>query len=337
MNQVTARWGRAACVLAALLLAACLKAPDDGDQLYSSYIVPADVTPPEFESDMAAAMKLDANDGFSGSMIPLRTGFANGEKVDFWDLGTLTATTVKPMWIFRRIERDGSEGPTGHPNLIDSIPGDTAYTPLRQLYKVMVTDAWDGERLTSLRALEDAIEFGLVEAPVPQSFFANCVVVLSTMMLQDNPEGDLRGPEPTFYRGKYVRQFCMQPGVPFMDGVTQFPLKDGQLTPASAYLLRRENEVTPLDEVAFKTDLDNDGDMVDSNVVFDTTVKEMGYNSIWKSYDVTVPRDYEFGTSTSEGDLFEDAAGGLAGKQGRVIQYKDNAVFLNRPIRWESP
>ena len=322
-----------ACTAVALLAPACLKAPDDGSELYSSYIVPADAMVPKLEDDMAAKMKLDANDGFSGGVIPLRTGFAGGVPVQYWDLGQLTAISVKPMWIFRRLQ-DGSDQWIGHPNLIDSIPGDTPYTPLRQLYKVYMTEAWDGERIASLRALEDAIEFHLVEAPVPLDVFADCVVTLKEMLLQDSGDGSENvTTQPTYYRGKEVNQFCIQYLNDDSFGVGMLPLKNQSFTPGNAYLLRRENELQPLDESQAKTDLNGDGDMTDSNTVFDTNVGEPGYTSIWKSLDVAVPRDYVFGTSTSEDDLFDDTPGGLAGKADRVIQYKDNAVFLNRPIK----
>jgi hypothetical protein len=329
MNHVKPCGRSAACASAALLLCACLELPDDGDQLYSSYIVPADADVPLFEADEAAAKKLDLNKGFSGSTIPLHTGFAGGELIEYWDLGTLAAASAKPMWIFRHQGSDISSAGR-HPNLIDSIPGDTAYTPLRQLYIVTLNQSWDGERITSLRALEDAVEFGLVASPVAQNSFVNCVVVLSTTTLQVSREGESKGPDPTYYRGKEVSQFCLQG---FEPSVGAFELKDGQFTPGNAYLLRRENESQPLDESVVKKDLNGNESLLDSNVVFDSNVGGMGYTSVWKSLDVLVPRNYMFGDSKSQDDLFEKKDGGLAGKPDRVIQYRDNAVFLNRPIK----
>ena len=323
-----------ACAAVALLAPACLKAPDDGSELYSSYIVPADVDVPMLDDDMPSLMKLDANDGFMGTRIPLRTGFAGGVPVQYWDLGQLMAISIKPMWIFRRRLQDGSDQWIGHPNLIDSIPGDTPYTPLRQLYKVYMTGAWDGERIASLRALEDAIEFHLVEAPVPQDVFVNCVVTPKSMRLQDSADpNDTIDPQPTYYRGKIVHQFCIQYNNDDSVGVGMLPIKNQMFNPGNAYLLRRENELSPLDETLLKADLNEDGDMLDTNTVFDTNVGDPGYTSIWKSLDVAVPRDYLFGTSTSEDELFDELPSGLAGKADRVIQYKDNAVFLNRPIK----
>jgi hypothetical protein len=252
--------------------------------------------------------------------------------VQYWDLGTVAATAVRPMWIFRR---HGANGPEEvmHPNMIESIPGDTSYTPLRQLYTVYVTSAWDGEKITSLRALEDAIEFGLVETAEAQQSFVDCVVVSRATQLE-NPINGEAGPLPAYYKGQRVFQFCIYA---LEDGAGAFGLNNGMFTPNDAYLLRRENELQPLDEAQVKADLNADGDMSDTNTVFDANIGQAGYNAIWKSYDVLVPRAYEFGSAKSQDDLFEQKPQGLAGKEGRVDSFKDNAVFLNRVIRRELP
>jgi hypothetical protein len=312
---------------------ACLKPEQDNGLLYSSYVLPADAGIPRLEDDMAAGKKLAANSGFSGLTIPLRTGFVAGNEVHYWDLGVAPSLSAKPMWIFRR-HGDQSADEIGHPNLVDSIPGDTAYTPLRQLYVVFVTAAYNGERITSLRALEDAVELKLVEAPAPQDRFVNCVGVLSTMQLQAGGDMDPLTPDATYYRGETVYQFCIGG---FEPGVGAFTLKDGIVTAGNAYLVRRTNEAQPIDEALFKTDLNGDGDMVDTNTVFDSNVRDMSYVSVWHSLDVVVPADYKFGDAKAESDLFDKVSGQLIGKAAKVLQYKDNGTFLNRPIQPVTP
>jgi hypothetical protein len=333
MNQVNSslcRLTRALGVLALLSTPGCLQQYDDGSQLFSANVLAPGTTVPLFENDKGAAKKLDANDGFSGMLIPLHSAFAAGNEVQYWDLGTLAAIAPKPMWIFRR--RGEGEGPAkevGHPNLIESIPGDTPYTPLRQLFVVFVTGSYHGERITSLRALEDAIEIGLVEAPVAQDRFVNCNVTLSTMQLQTSVDGASIAPESAYYRGREVSQFCIGG---FFDMVGAFLLKDGAITAGNAYLPRRENESQPLDEALLKGKLNDDDDMLDTNVVFDSNVGDMNYMSVWKSFDVIVPSTFQYGDAKSEADLFVKKGSLLSGKADKVISYKDNAVFLNRPI-----
>jgi hypothetical protein len=314
---------------------ACLEPQKDDGMLYSSYVLSAGAKVPRLEDDMGAGKKLDANDGFSGSLIPLRTGYVAGKEAKYWDLGQVAALAAKPMWIFRR-QGDGSSEEIGHPSLIDSIPGDTPYTPLRQLYVVLVTDAYHGQVITSERALEDAIDLKIVEAPVPQDHFVNCVVTLSTMQRQVGPDmTDVVSPEPAYYRGKIVYQFCIGG---FENGVGALPLNmDGTVTAGNAYLVRRVNEGAPLDEATFKADFNADEDMLDSNTVFDSNVRDMKYTSVWKSIDVQVPAEYNFGDAKAESDLFTKMSGQLIGKSGKVVQFKDNLVFLNRPIQPETP
>jgi hypothetical protein len=312
------------------LLSGCLDAASEG-ALYSSYVLPAGTEVPQLDDDMGAMKKLDQNDGL-GSMIPLRSAFVAGRNVQYWDFGTVAALSVKPMWVFRRRNDVGTGDPKeiGHPDLIDSIPGDTPYTPLRQIFVVFVTDLFRDERITSLRALDDAVELGIVEAPQAADYFVNCVVTLGTVQLQTTDDGTTTGPAAAYYRGRIVRQFC--PGG-LVAKVGAFALgKDGSFSPGNAYLLRRENETQPLDETLFKSDLNGDGDKLDTNVIFEASVNEDAYTSIWRSIDVVVPRDYKFGAAKAESDLFDEADGMMMGKS-TVVQYRDNGVFLNRPIK----
>jgi hypothetical protein len=312
---------------------ACLDGPSE-TALYSSYILPAGADVPKLEDDLGAAAKLRANAGL-GSMIVLRSAFVAGHNVQYWDFGQLTTISVKPMWVFRRRNALGTGDPQeiGHPDLIDSIPGDTPYTPLRQIFVVFVTDLYRNERVTSLRALDDAVELGIMEAPQAADYFVNCIVAPSTVQLQTSDDGTSMGPQSAYYRGKLVKQFC--PGG-LVAKVGAFAFKDGSFMPGNAYLVRRVDETQPLDEALFKADLDGDGDQLDTNTIYDSNVNEDSYTSVWRSLDVVVARDYKFGTARAESDLFDDTSGMLVAKDA-VLQYRDNGVFLNRPIKQVLP
>jgi hypothetical protein len=332
VNSYPSSCVRAVCAALLLAATACLKPASETGELYSSYVLPPNAHVRLLEDEPGAAKKLDANDGL-GMTIPLRSAFVGGSEVQYWDFGPITAISVKPMWIFRSRGADMALE-VDHPNLIDSIPGDTPYTPLRQLFLTFVTDAYRGERITSLRALEDAVEMGLLEAPQPQDVFVNCVVALSTVQRQISKEGAMDGPQPAYYRGRVVNQFCVGG---FVANVGAFQLKDGSFTPGNAFLLRRENETQPLDEALLKADLNADGDMLDTNTVYDSKPdpNDMTYTSVWKSIDVLVPREYMFGEAKAQSDLFTGKGSNLVGKAGKVVQYRDTGVFLNRPIRQE--
>jgi hypothetical protein len=326
----------AAYALCALFLGACLDSSRE-QGLYSSYILPANTTVPRLEDDPDAAKKLDANDGL-GTMVMLHTAYEAGGEVQYWDFGTLAAVSLKPMYIFRRrgdMATDLSQD-ANHPDLIDAIPGDTAYSPLRQIYVVYVTDAYAGERITSLRALEDAVDKGLVMSPHPTTYFVNCVVTLSTVQMQMSDDGTSVGPQDVYYHGQLVKQFCIGG---LYSGVGAIALnKDGSFTPDYAYLVRRENENQPLDETLLKTDLNSDGDLSDTNVIFTSPVgRDMStYSGIWRDYDVVVPRSFKLGDAKAESDLF-DRNGNVLASKANVIGFTDTGMFLNRPIKYVPP
>lgn len=310
----------------------CLEPQPERSPPYSSYVMAADARIPRLEDDPAAAKKLDANDGL-GATIPLHTAYEAGQEVHYWDLGTLTATTLKPMYIFRRPAESAGDlsRDVGHPDLIDSIPGDTAYSPLRQIFVVYINASYAGERITSIRALEDAVEIGIVSSPQPVQFFVDCVVTLSTVQLQTSEDGSSMGPQDAFYKGKLVKQFCIGGLVSTVGAIA---LKDNTFTPGNAYLLRHENEGQPLDEGLLKQDLNEDGDLLDTNTVYDSKPLDAAYTSIWRSFDVVVQKDFKLGDAKTESDLFDRLNGQLYGK-GKVVSYRDTGAFLNRPIMLE--
>jgi len=331
MSHSSHRLLGAACALQLLWLSGCLE-PETQLGIYSSYVMPADYRVPHYEEDQAAAKKLDLNDGL-GTSVALRTGYAGGSEVQYWDLGTLTATTLRPMYIFRMANDPSAVAQDReiHPDLIDSIPGDMPYSPLRQIYVVFVTDRYRGERITSVRALEDAAELGLVSSPQPHPFFANCVVTLSTVQFQIADDGSSTVGSDAYYRGRIVKQFCAGG---LVADVGAIKLKDNAFTPGNAYVLRRQSELSPLDESTLKQDLNDDGDQIDTNTVFDSEVRaDPGvYTGVWKSFDVSVSRTYQLGDAKAESELFERKGSALSAT-AKVLDYRDTGMFLNRPQR----
>jgi hypothetical protein len=316
-----------------LSLSACLNPPSP-EALYSSYVLPSTAVVPELEADEAAAKKLSANASL-GSFIPLRTGYANGKEVKYWDFGELASLSLKPMYIFR-YHIEGEDGTLTqdqtHPHLIDSIPGDTAYTPLRQIFVVdFNTRLYRGERITSIRALEDAVELGIVNSPTPADFFANCLVTPSSVQMQvTDDDGQMVGPEITYYRGKVVRQFCV--GYPYSK-VGAIAHMEGKFKPGIAYSIRRRSDEDVLDETLLDIDLNDDGDLLDTNTIFNDDVGTNSYSGIWNSFEIQVDRTWKLGDAKQESDLFERDGDILTAKD-KVVDFSDRGVFLNRPIRF---
>lgn len=324
-------------VLGLFGLCGCLTTPA-ADDLYSSYVLPADAEVPDLEADEAAAKKLALNASL-GSFIPLRTGYFMDREVKYWDFGELTSTNLKPMYLFRYYDETGKSvdqgaEPDAHPKLIDAIPGDSAYTPLRQIYAVDLNlSTYRGEQITSIRALEDAVDMGLVEPPVPSEFFANCLVVPSTIQMQTTDDGQTIGPEIAYYKGKKVRQFCVGD---LFTKIGAIMLTDNKFKPGNAYTIRRRSDVKVVDETLLDTDLNDDGDLLDTNTIFNDDVGTKTYSGIWSSFEVEVDRNWKLGDAKQESDLFVRDGDRLTAKEN-VLDFRDRGVFLNRPIRWVPP
>lgn len=287
-------------VMFAVCLSACLGPAPDNGELYSSYVLPAGTDLPRLDDDPAAAKKLDVNDGLEKT-IPLRSGFSGGAAVSYWDFGTLASAAPRPMYIFRRLTAEGTELSTKvHPDLIDAIPGDAAYSPLRQLFVVYVTSKWRGELITTMRALEDAAELNLVQSPQPLQLLMNCVVTAAATQIQEAPDGSQMAQQDALYHGQLVKQFCVGP----------LPLKEGAFTPGNAYSIRRMNETQPIADAA----------------VYDST-----RTGVWRNFEVTVSPEYETGDATDEAQLFDRSGSALRSKPP-ALEYRDTGAFLNRPI-----
>jgi hypothetical protein len=303
---------------------ACLDRPEHEPIGYSRFVLDADAEVRPLERNVDAKMKLDLNDGLT-SPVKLHTGFAKGIVVPYWDLGQ-SPTSAEPMWLLTAGEDAASEL-ADHPPVIDSIPGDTAYSPIRILFAVQVTAKYQGQRIPSLRALEDAVELGLVLEPKPLDTFTNCVVTLEETEFE-SVEGPVLRPERAFYRDRAVHQFCV-PGTGRERA--SFPLKMGSVVFGNAYNLRRENQTIVLDETALKLKLNEDDDQLDSNVVFDVAPGDAGYTSLWKGFEVVVPSGYGFAQIQSFEQLFDKGPGGLDAR-AQVIEYRDTMLVLNRPL-----
>lgn len=302
-----------ACVAAPLL--GCLERADERPG-YSAELRDQRRGLPVLERDELLRNQVAANDGIEPDQSPLRTGFIDGEQVYFWDFGPTKSmsASLEPLWTFRRRTAGGADQQVDHPDLIDSVPGDDNYSPLRARFVVYVTSAYGGERIASLRALEDAIELGLVHEPEPAGDFVQRPVVLEDARLP-LPDGGELEPEPVYYRGMVAHQFRLGG-----DGerVRPVPMMGSPPTP-NLYRLQRRNQSSPMDETAMGSDLDGDGDQNDTNTILSVGADDPRNIGLWTELEVIVPPSYVFAAATHESDLFV--------QQGRALEAKPDAVL----------
>jgi hypothetical protein len=153
----------------------------------ASHILPAGSSVPAIADNAELVNQIKTYCGLSSSTITSgritrSTGKAAAATVMYWDFGRASVAgsfaVVAPLYVLADPDGAGGYIPrTDHPYLIDTIPGDPAYAAVRRMLYVPVTASYAGEQLTSLEALAEALERGLVGEPVPAGTWRNMPVV----------------------------------------------------------------------------------------------------------------------------------------------------------------
>ncbi len=215
----------------------------------------------------------------------------------------------------------------GHPTIIDVIPGDPGYSPFWQLFLLPVTEAYDGELLTSFAAVQEAREQGLAGPPVALDLYVNCPVVHRDSELA-LPSG-FKAPNQFFYRGTRASYF----------GAGMSPLRSGSslVDVQPLYQLRREGG-EPLDETVRGVDMTGDGDTVDTNHVFAMDPDAVWFSPLTQAVEAVVVADTaavdtygDDSISDVEGasDLFDEAGNP---RSSRLIALYPGTELRNTPL-----
>jgi hypothetical protein len=182
----------------------------------SASVLPKGTPVPSVAMNPDLATQIAINDGLdsnalmmSGNVITRGTGFAaDGTQVKYWAIGA-TSLAPSPMYIFGSgdpMSTSFAPLPNNHPPLVGVVPGDLEYQPIHTIYRVAVTDKYDGQQITTLAALSDAIDLQLVQAPVSIKVFVNWPIVRSGLKLDVGAGGPL-APTPVYAHGYAVDSF----------------------------------------------------------------------------------------------------------------------------------
>jgi hypothetical protein len=167
------------------LVDAAKDAPPGGPR----FVLPAGTTVPSVGDNLELLSQIKVYDGLSdnalamsGGVVTRSTGKAAGTTVMYWSFGAVPVAenfiVSAPLYVLADDDGAGNLTPrTDHPWLVDSIPGDSRYSAMRRLIYVPVTPAYDGHVLTSIDALNEAIELGLVGEPKPAGTWRNMPIV----------------------------------------------------------------------------------------------------------------------------------------------------------------
>ena len=158
-------------------------------------LLPAGTDVPSLGTNPELLVQVRINDGLSdlalmmnNGVVTRGTGKSAGATVRFWNFGPATVDSgfavAAPVYVIGRDEAGVFTPLTEHPRLIDTIPGDVRYTAVRRVINVPVTDKYKGELITTVAALGEALELGLVGEPVPDGTWVNLPVVLPGTTLE---------------------------------------------------------------------------------------------------------------------------------------------------------
>jgi hypothetical protein len=172
--------------LSVLLLSGCLDPLTEDAAGYSRNLLPADAAVSSVSADPAFTRRIDMNDGISNLSAPLKSGFAMGKPVKYWDLGAGRGTGT-PAYQLARCDAEQvplQDGQIDHPLLFDAVPGDSDYTQFWAVSFVCVTPKYQGQRITTMLALADAYELGLVLEPKEAMKWVHAPVVQEGAVLE---------------------------------------------------------------------------------------------------------------------------------------------------------
>lgn len=319
----------------ALALPACLD-PLVSDVVERPHLILAAGTElPELTDDPIARAALDRADGLDDDYIELRSAFARGERIWYWDLGPASPSPI-PLYMLVVADPQGFfETPAGrfsplpgHPPIFDAIPGDPGYSPWWTVVLWPVTEAYADQVLGSFAAMDEAFRQGLVSASVTLPMAINCPVVLPEARLENVP-GDassLTEPNPAYYQGSEVYYFSFD----------AIPVTGPSVPVPPLYMLRREGG-EPLSEPWRGVDFTKDGDQVDSNDLFAEVPGDAGYSGMVELFDAVVT-DGEFIDESGSDDSSEldDAAQLFSDGEPdpeRTVALHSQGIVANRPLR----
>jgi hypothetical protein len=248
------------CVILCLTIATagCIDARVTDDPVRGAGVLPAGTVLPAIETDPILAAQLEEYDGVSGT-VPRVTSFAGGTVIHTWDFGPAPSFAA-PVYMLVRATGPGTFDRVAHNTIVETIPGDPGYSPYWGMYLVYVTARYQGEVLSSVAAIDEAVSLGLVDPPVAQDFAVNCAETAPTISIEVGG-GQPPLPPPARFNVKGW-------SVPYYD-FGKLPLLDRVTIPeARRYQLRREGG-EPLSEPVRGIDMTADGDVNDSNDVYD--------------------------------------------------------------------
>ena len=211
-------------IAGATALGGCTLDPLVSDEAGTSiHILPPGTAVPHVSSDLDLSRQIRINDGLSdsaleeaGGVLALKSGWAAGAQVKYWDFGNAPAYGAL-LYVLVRKNADETVTPVAHPWLAAALPGDPGYSPFWYVQYVPVTDLYQGEILSTIRAITDAVELGLIEEPYPAELYLDGPIVAAGTTLDMGTDQPTKATIQVLARGYMVDMFALGGAEPFKE------------------------------------------------------------------------------------------------------------------------
>lgn len=212
----------------------------------------------------------DSQNGFVTS-APLVAGFTRnqstapftGQIAWYWLVGGTNAS-VNPIYFFNY--QNGAPVRGQYP-IIDVKPGDTGYTHFWEINNVTVPNNYAANTIKSLTTLNGARQAGLVTVKDAGRSINGPLVAHNIKIAVVNGEPQFQS---VWYRTDLATMAVFETNLP-----------NGAVPAISIWLIQRNGDSCPLLEALCNRDLNNDGDLKDSNDLIDTYPGQLGYSPLW--------------------------------------------------------
>jgi len=215
--------------------------------------------------------------------LPYRQGFAQGDKVWYWDVPDQAIDVIVDIYL---VSKDDVllEGP-----IIDVIPGDVGYSPIWRKVFLNTTATYNGEIIRSREAIDLALQLGILDQAQPSEQVVNCPVVSRNAVIALAKNSTKAADLITgWYRNRRVNLVSFSPP-------SLVPLELNRIPVFPLYIFQRINERIPIDEAVSGIDLNGDNALLSSNIVFAANVTERidaRYSPIWEPWLVRTSSTY---------------------------------------------
>lgn len=309
---------------ASLTLGGCTLDPlVDDDPAVSVHILPPGTEVPSVDVDSELVYQILVHDGLddgplveAGGVIAPKTGFAGGLPVTYWSFGNAPRIGAQ-IYVLVEDTADGPQRIAFHPYLVDSMPGDAGYSPFRRIQHVYVTDLYDGELLTTMRALTDAVELGLVWAPVTTATWMNAPMVAPGTTLEvGRPEPE--EPFDVYADGYRVPMFVFggERGVQ--------PLRSGAIPMAQVSTVREAGAVKYSDKPIFQL-----------GIPAEVPVDAYNYTALVNVLEVELATGVTAASLTGDADLFtRSMTGSISAMKPVVESFEVSETVRNWPSQF---